>query len=662
MNKLHLDFETRSPLDLTEVGAWKYAMHPQTEIMCMGWGHHQNAIQVARDWKVPGNLLGHADQIVAHNAGFEYAIYECILHRRYGWPSLKDPKYWNCTMARAAMCGLPLKLENLANALQLKTPKDLEGRRVMQQLCKPIMIDALGDPVYDEDPVKYQRLYLYNQNDVRSEMEADSLLPELPEFERAIFELDLIINTRGVSVDVELAQRAADLASYLTNNLNDRLKKLTDGTVESATRVQRMKDWLAANGVLVDSLDKVAVTDLLKREDVPVRVKEVVSIRRQVGKSSTAKFEKTVATAAEDGRVRGVLQYHAAHTGRWGGRLIQPQNYPKGVDEKTQNKIIEQIALTKNSLHTFEAANGANGMENLSSILRGTIVAGPGKILCCADYNAIEARVLFWEANAREPLAAYRRGESPYLAMAEYLYNKKVDKHKDPKEYDIGKRLVLGAGYGMGAKKFRSTVIAQAGWDPGEELSVRGIEAYRKKYPDVKAYWYEMERAAIQAVKNPTVVAAIGALGIKWGMSKDRRFLICRLPSGRFLWYYKPEIRVMPSPHNEDGKETLCYWGEDPKTHQWVLLKTYGGALVENVTQAIARDLLALGMLRLEANGFPVVLTVHDEIVAEINSPGKNAPVGAQVARMIELMCQLPDWAVGLPLAAEGWEGVRYRK
>lgn len=670
--RLHVDFETRSEVDIKKVGSHAYAMHPSTRIMCLGYAfeaepvglatgadlergvHRDRLVDLARDPRVV---------LVAHNAGgFEHPVWKWIMTRTLGFPDLEDPSRWDCTMARALMCGLPASLENVGRVMGIKMQKDLSGRAALMKLCKPLERDPLGDAVWHEDSGLYQKLYAYCAQDVEAERELDAVLPRMTAEERRVWELDLRINARGVQVDVGLATRAAALADTLTVDLNARLRAMTGGRVEKATRIQAIKNYLADQGVHVDSLDKPAVTEILASSGIPQHVKDVVTIRRQVGKSSTAKYTKAVEAACPDGRVRGVLQYHAAHTGRWGGRLIQPQNYPQGyATAEEQGPVVADIL--ESSPDVFALTYGDESMEALSKALRGTIIAAPGKALVSADYNAIEARVLFWLAGDRSALDCYRRGDSPYVEMAKYIYGRSdITKKGNPREYDIGKRAVLGCGYGMGPDKFQLTVKNQAGYDIPLELAQRAVKAYREKYSAVKALWYATEAAAIAAVKTPGSVHRVAGGRVAWGMTPDRRFLVARLPSGRSLWYFRPSTRVVPTPWGE--KEELCYWGEHPKTSQWCQLKTYGGALAENVTQATARDIMAAGMLNVEAGGFPVVLTCHDELLAEILLALVEALGGAQavVKRFIALMCDLPKWAAGCPISAEGWVGERYRK
>ena len=668
MNKLFIDFETRSHVNIKTVGAWKYAMDPSTEIMCLAVGEEGRSgidlIPREEFKKIPVSMSPFVErvkriagiQLIAHNAHFEYAIWNYILAPRYGWPFLLDPGYWGCTMSRAAMCGLPLSLESLSTALKCKTPKDLEGRRVMLKLTHPNA--ETGE--YNEDPTLYSRLYQYCVNDVKTEMEVDTLLPELPESEREVWELDLIMNSRGVQVDVTLARSAMQIADYLTSGLNARLSVLTNGAVSKASRVEAIKTYLASQGVKVSSLDKTAVTSLLARPDFPQVLKDVISIRRQVGKSSTAKYAKILETVSPvDDRVRGTLQYHAAATGRWGGRGAQPQNFPQGFKEGAEQEgAISLINSGDPSLFSLVYGDGA--MQTLSDTLRGTIIAPIGKVLMVADYSAIEARILFWEAGDEVALSMYRWGMNLYEAMGRFIYGREVKKGRDPKEYDVGKRTILGCGYGMWKDKFLATCL-QYGVDIDEATSLKAVKAYREKYKSVVNMWYGTERAAKSAVKNPASVQTCMAGGmVKWGMSKDREFLVCRLPSGRHLRYYHPSIKVVDGPRGE--KEEIHYWGTSING-DLEEFKTYGGSLVENITQATARDIMANGMLNCEKTGeFPIVLTVHDEVVAEVAEKEEEKGAEAGLNKFIKLLCSLPSWAEKCPITAEGWVGRRDRK
>jgi DNA polymerase len=705
VTKLHIDFESRSPVDLRASGAHKYARDPRTEILCVALARGKNVPILFKARDIGENNGGCGDQLtraalrddiimVAHGVHFEYPMWNYCLTRMFPRiPRIAAPSRWSCTLARAAAVGFPISLEKAGLAAGLKVQKDLEGKAALLKICKPVGFDALGDPIYTEDRDLYERVYRYCPVDVVVEQGLDVVLPELTDGERAVFEADLTINDRGVAVDLEVARKAEAIAAQLTTKLNAQLNVLTGGAVEKATRVAGIKNYLkAVHGMEPESLDKTAVTAILEDPNTPRAVAEILSIRRQVGKSSTAKFTATQDAACADGRVRGALQYHAAHTGRWGGRLIQPQNYPKGFKdvpaEEQEPRQAEAIDLIlRGDADAFAARYGAESMETLSAILRGTIVAPAGKVLVGADFNAIEARVLFWLAGDMSALGTYHRGESPYVDMARYIFNNPaVTKKSHPDEYDLGKRAILGCGYGMGAPKFKDTVRIQANKDIPLELAERAVKAYREKYRSVVQMWYATERAAVNAVMNRgTVQLACGGRVLLGMSAKYPDFLVAKLPSGRCLWYYKPRISVVPTPWGEGEKQELSYLAAvDPQNRGKCLeydavtelgrLKTYGGSLVENITQAIARDLMANAMLNVGAVGFQVVLTVHDELLAEVSAviqkydgfkidpEFRNPPASMMLNGFIEKMCTLPAWAKGLPVAAEGRVGQRYCK
>lgn len=672
MKSLFIDFETKSSVDIKKLGAWGYALDPSTSVICLAIafaGEKPRVFTGAQIVTGVEELRRHALDLnvrfVAHSASFEHAVWNFIMHLHYGYPALWDPKRWGCTLSRAAMCGLPIGLEKLALALNLPSKKDMEGRAALMKICKPTSFDAAGKPVFNENPALYQKVYEYCGVDVETEMAADAILPELPETERKVWELDLVVNRRGFAVDLPLARSAARLAEDVTLDLNSRLHTLTctaprpcsilscNGVVK-ATRVQAMKNWLAAQGVMdIESLDKAAVDALLKDTAIPPHVKEVLTIRRQVGKSSTAKYAATIAAACSDGRVRGGLQYHAAATGRWGGRLVQPQNYPKGLGEKEQAAAIVSVHMNEWIRGSFTGKYGAQGMQTLSDILRGTIVASQGKELFVADFVGIEFAVEMWEADDTIAIAQLRRGEKPYVEMANYIFKRSdCSKHGTPFEYAVGKMAVLGCGYGMGAERFRVQCAAQ-GILITEEVALAAVRAYREKYRSVVNMWYSTERAALSAVKVPGSVQPAMGGKVYYGMTRDRRFLCCRLPSGRFLFYYRPTIKVVDGPRGE--KEELHYQAPD-LSGALEEFKTYGGSLVENNTQAIARDLLAHGLINAETAGYEVVLSVHDEGLAE-REKGKG-----DLKEFMDHLCRTPGWADGCPVTAEGWVGDRYRK
>jgi DNA polymerase len=371
----------------------------------------------------------------------------------------------------------------------------------------------------------------------------------------------------------------------------------------------------------------------------------------------------------EDGRIRGGLQYHGAHTGRWGGRLLQPHNFPQGygadVDGATPDQDLALSAVTSGSAEFMSFLYGDRAMEALSDVLRAMIVAPEGSLLLSADFNAIEARGVFWLAGQEDALASYRSGGSPYLDMGAYIYRRPITKKGDPKEYDIAKRTVLGSGFGMGWETWRENIYVETAKKGApvrlsDELAKTAVNGYREKYDAVPRAWKEIEAAAVSAVQNPGQRFTSCCGRVLWSMSNDRRFLVARLPSGRYLWYFRPSVKLAKTPWGAE-KPTLFYWAEHPKTGEWMELKTYGGALFENVTQAVARDIMANRMLAVEAAGYPMLLTVHDELLAEVLRELLDKG-GHGLYHFMKLMCEVPSWAPGFPLAAEGWLAPRYRK
>lgn len=711
MIKVHLDFETRSRADLTKVGAWKYASDPSTDIICIGYAPGDRApIILPRRFADVRQAAGmgavdeivNATRIVAHNAAFEYAIYHFVLHQKYGWPELLDPSKWDCTMARAYMCGLPGSLEGAALSMRLQVQKDLEGRQALMKICKP-----RKDGTFNEDQDIYERVYRYNAVDILTERALDKALPELPDSERKLFELDLKINRRGLMVDLGAARKATEISAALTDDLNDKLKTLTGGACSKASGVQEMKRWVQAQGIALPTVIKIdeetgqeevkstldieAVKDLLKT-DLPPVVADVLRIRQQVGKSSVAKFKKMLETACADSRARGLFQYHGAHTGRWAGRGFQPANMPQGfTGEDVSDKQEFALEVLRMGPGFFGATFGERAMQTLSDISRAVIVPKPGCVFVGADLNAIECRVLNWLAGERWVLELFARGDSPYLKMAEMVFGKTgLTKKGNPFEYDIGKRTELGYGFGMGAAKFQASTYTETskkgeGVWLDDETCEAAKAAYRESHQQVVAFWYATEAAAVNAIRNPGQLFATAGGRVVWGMSADRRFLCCRLPSGRLLRYYTPSVKVSTMTwckkadcaHTLKGDVELCpkkrqrqeirYWtsaGEGAiQTGCNGFLgeyRTWGGELVENVVQAAARDFMVVGLQRAEENGWPVVLHNYDELLCELPA---DRVVASTPDKLCEMMTtELPAWTAGCPVKAEGFTGKRYRK
>jgi DNA polymerase len=483
-------------------------------------------------------------------------------------------------------------------------------------------------------------LYAYCRQDVLAEEGLSSALDDLNTQETSVYLLDQVINERGFQLDRPAVDAALALISKETKALNAELSTLTGGTVTKATQRAKMLGWFEDNGLELDDTQKETI-DGLDHTKLQPHVSRAVSILRALGRSSTAKYQRMDDWMCPDARVRGGLLYHGAGTGRWSGAGVQPHNFPKGTvkDQEALWKTLKGQDRTQIG-HEYSGV-----MEALSNGLRGTIIASEGKDLYVADYASIEARVVMWLAEEQEALDFFRTGGDIYLDMAAEIYNKEC--YNPSPERQVGKFAILGLGFQMGAPKFQGT-CEKFGVKIEDEFAVRVVEAYRGKYWRVKQMWTDQEDAALQAVRTKRPVQCGYVTWLREG-----HFLFCELPSGRRLAYPYPEIRARETPWGA-VKASLTFMGVDPYTRKWKRQVTYGGSLVENITQAVARDIMAEAMLRCEALGYEVALTVHDEIVTE-NAQGN-------VADFVQILTTVPEWAVGLPVEAAGFVAKRYKK
>jgi len=488
------------------------------------------------------------------------------------------------------------------------------------------------------------RLVTYCRQDVLTEQALSDALPDLNVQETKLFLLDLEMNERGFQLDKKAVAVAQKLIHREAVILNQELTLLTDRKVRKATQRTKMASWFQDNGLYIEDTKKETIDGLLDSTTLmsePVR--RGMQLLRALGRSSTAKYQAMKDWMAPDGRVRGGLLYHGATTGRWSGKGVQPHNFVKGSQKVDQETLWTTLKAGKRD---DIAQEYRSVMEALSNGLRGAIMASKGGQLYVADYAAIEARVVLWLAGDEDALDIFRQGRDIYCEMAKDIYDRNITKD-DKEERGLGKIAVLGLGYQMGAPKFVST-CASYGIDISEDFARAVVEAYRSKFYLVKELWYEQEAAAIEAVNYNS---RISCGKVVWFVRKP--FLYCMLPSGRCLAYPFPEIKPKIMPW---GEEELClsFMGIDTHTHQWKRQFTYGGMIVENQVQGIARDVMAEAMLRCNTDGYPVVLSVHDEIVSDAST--------GDVHKFEQLVTTLPGWAVGMPVAADSWVGTRYHK
>jgi DNA polymerase len=711
---LQIDFETRSTVDLGRAGVYKYAQHPTTDVLCMAYAFDDGEVEIwhglqtekprrrdakiqgHRNWKTFAALPPHVSrhikaggEVRAWNAQFERIIWNEILVKRYGFPPLRLEQTY-CTAAEAAAMSLPRHLGQCALVLGLEQQKDDVGYRLMMQMCKPRKPRKDEDPdaiLWWDDAERLERLYAYCKDDVRTERAVGKTLRRLPAAERQVYLLDQTINDRGVRVDLDLVSAAQRIVDRGTEIGNRELQLVTSGAVNGVTKIQDLKLWLAEQGLEVDSLSKDIVRDLLKTELSP-EVARALTIRAEVAKSSTAKLVSMVEATCDDSRARGLLLYHGAGTGRWSGKLIQPQNFPR-PEIKNVERFIPDVLANDYTLIAMEEPP----VVVVSSMLRSMLTASPGHVLRAGDFGQIEARVLAWIAEQEDLLALFASGGKVYEEMGAYIFDVALEEVTAFMR-QIGKNSILGAGFQMGPDRFAEQVQEQTGivLDRGEkeircltcgheervagnapkheckkdcevlvtwirdDLAWKAIHGYREKNYKIKGFWKIAQDAAMRATMEPGSVHAIGRRGlIKF--TRRGNFLFLQLPSGRFLAYARPEIRPRKAPWDEEQiVNGLTFMGVNPITRKWVRMHTYGGMIVENIVQATARDLMAAAMLRLESAGYPVCMTIHDEVVCDVPDG-----FGSQ-EEFLKLMIERPLWAVDLPVKVDGYAAERYRK
>lgn len=656
---LILDYETRSEIDLKKAGAYEYSRHPTTELLCVAWRRGtRETLKTAPIHSYSPFLDTEGDEshdyfsellarfqydrgdiFIAHNAFFEQSITTGLLMGE----KFFNPARWICTASMAAALALPRNLEDACIALNLPVKKDMEGRRLMLKYTKPRRASKHNDEKWHSDREEIERIVQYCKQDVAAETELFLALPPLHPREHEVWKLDQKINFRGIKVDRPLVEKTLDLIKEETEYLENETVEVSEGRLTSTRKVAALKNYCNRHGVPIENVQAKTIADTLARPNLPARPRRLLEIRQNISRTSTAKYEAFERRSRTDGYVRDILMYHGASTGRWSGTGVQVQNFPRGQIKDTW----EAVEIVKNGdLELIRMLYG-NPMEVFSSCLRSALVARDGMQFYRGDYSSIEVRVLFWLAHHKAGMRAYDEKRDLYREMAQIIYNVKDldDVTKDQRE--IGKRAILGCGYGMGATKFRATCI-QFGQDVSEELSEKAVRAYRETHP-VPQLWSNLEQCVIRAIKSPGYQFKIHHT-VWW---VENKFLWCKLPSGRKLAYYKPSVKLIPT-RWKTKKDTIHHWGVNSLTKKWEEQTTWGGTLTENIDQAIARDLLVEAMLRLEDAGYETCMTVHDEILSEHRN--------GSVEEFSQLMGIVPGWGTGIPIALDAASGPRYKK
>ena len=635
MTTLSVDFETRATVDLRKTGVYPYAMHPDTDIWCMAWAFddEEPAIWLPADG-LPERILEHIEsggEMRAWNSQFERVIWQHVLSRYTGWHATPKLEQWTCTMAEASAMALPRSLDACARVLGVAPKKDEDGYGLMMRMTRPRAVRDDGTVVWWTDLDKLERLYAYCMQDVRVERAISKVVRRLSPAEREIYLLDQRINDRGVRIDRSLILAARGVVAEGLARANAALAELSGDAINSVTDHRAMAAWVG-----VTSVDKAAVRGMLTSDTIAPEVRAALTVRSEAGRSSVAKLESMLEVAGDDDRMRGLLLYHGAHTGRWTGKLVQPQNFPKGEVPNVERYIPDVLAGAYDTIDLC-----APPISVVASLLRAMLVASGGCDLLSGDYTAIEARILNWLAGQDDVTALFAAGEDVYAHMADRLGTTRT----------TGKFAELGCGFGMGAEKAVASArdFYRLTLSPDQAKAL--VVAYRESHPHVVWLWQEVNDGCIRAVDMQRTAVDVADGRVK--IASAGGYLYIRLPSGRPLCYPAPRIEDVLTPWNETRPAVTfgSVFG-----NQWIRETGYGGKFVENIVSGIARDVMAEGMLRVEKAGYDPILSVHDEVVSE-------APKGfGGVEEYVGLLAEVPVWAQGCPVAAEGWRGDRYRK
>jgi DNA polymerase len=607
---LHIDFETCSSLDLKKVGLENYVASPDFTVTVIAWAFDDGPVY-AFEWPhaiPPQGVYDHirkGGEIRAWNAAFEYAV--LTQHLKVD----VKPEQMHCTMQKALAYGLPASLLKAGQALKLDAIKDESMRATMLAMSKP---RRDGSRWHETDAERLHNLAAYCMDDVRAERAIDKVVPPLHEFERKLSLLDGEINRKGVLLDIEGVEALRRAANTEMARIDWECDKLTMGAVTSpGTQTMKLLAWLHGEGARLPDVAKDTIAKTLKTKTILPHIQRVLELRQQAAKSSVAKLDRMLTVAGPDGRARNLLQFYGAgRTGRWAGRLIQPQNLPRVPKDHDAQMVIDMahcgLDLT---------------MDEISKSLRSCFIARESHVLVAADLAQIEARVLAWLAGQHDVLAAFAKGEDVYTLTA-----KKVGSN----DRQLGKVLVLACGYGMGPAKFADTAKGY-GIELTEEEAKPFVFGWRNGNRAITSYWGEVEDAVRASVNHRGYV-----FHLPHGMAvrSDRKVCQIRKPNGVKLTYHGMRM----------GKDGLEFDGVNSVSKKWQTERTYGGRLVENLVQSVARDVMAENMLG--NSGVPVA-SIHDEIVWEVED--------GWVPHMVA-----PAWAEGLPVAHEVHSGRRYAK
>lgn len=659
IHTLSIDVETFSDVDLKKCGVYKYAESPDFEILLFGVsvnGGEVTVYDLASGDTVPEEIIRALsnDSVIkwAYNASFERVCLSVWLRRNYPQHfssysieedtvrNYLDPSSWRCSLVWGAYMGLPLSLEGIGKVLKLENQKMAEGKALIRYFCVPCKpTKANGGRTRnlpEHDPVKWSTFIAYNKRDVETEMEIQQKLSKfpVPDFLWEEYHLDQEINDRGIQLDMALVEQAIAIDERSREELSAKMRQLT--ALENPNSVQQMKEWLTKHGLEVDSLDKKAVKELLKT--APPELAEVLELRRQLAKSSVKKYQAMQNAVCADGRARGMFQFYGANrSGRWAGRLIQLQNLP----QNHMAHLEDARSLVRSGDYALLSALYDSVPEVLSELIRTTFVPRDGYKFIVSDFSAIEARVLSFLAGESWRLKVFAENGDIYCASASAMFHVPVEKHgQNAPLRQKGKIAELALGYGGSVGALKSMGALEMGLVEEEFQPL--VDAWRTSNPNIVQLWWDVDNAVKTAVRQRLDTETHG---IRFRYRSGMLFII--LPSGRQLCYVKPKMGT-----NKFGGESVTYEGVG-STKKWERIESYGPKFVENIVQAVSRDILMYA-IRTLSHCF-IVGHVHDELIIEC---GMDVSLDA----VCEQMGRTPPWIEGLNLRADGYETMFYKK
>lgn len=659
INHLSIDIKTYSRVDLQKSGVYKYAESPDAELLLFGYsanGSPVTVIDLAMGETIPDEILSALSDpdIIkwAFNAAFERIFLSIWLKRNYPQyfhsysipedtvSNYLDPSSWRCSMIWAAYMGLPLSLEGVGTVLKLPDQKMKEGKSLIRYFCKPCAPTKVNSGRFrnlpEHDMEKWSLFKSYNQRDVEVEMSIQQKLSRFP-IPTTVWEeyhLDQEINDRGIALDLDIVEHAIQFDTFSKAELMATMKDKTE--LENPNSVAQMKEWLSRKGIPTESLDKKAIIELLKT--VPADVAEILLLRQQLARSSVKKYQAMQNAVCEDGRARGMFQFYGANrSGRWAGRIIQLQNLPQNHMED----LAEARALVKSGDYEMMLLLYDNIPDTLAQLIRTAFIPKPGYKFIVSDFSAIEARVLSFLAKEKWRIETFKNNGDIYCESASHMFHVPVVKrgingHLRPK----GKIAELALGYGGSVGALKSMGALDMGLEEHELQPL--VDLWRNENPNITALWWDIDAAVKTTITQRTTT---DSHGLRFTYQSGILFII--LPSGRKLSYVKPRIG-----ENRFGGESVTYEGVGA-TKKWERIESYGPKFVENIVQAISRDILCYAMRTL-SHCF-ICGHVHDELIIECSQD-------VDLNAICQQMGRTPDWIPGLLLRADGYETEFYKK